>query len=153
MARIDEIRDQQIDILEKLLARLRKGAEPLRTDLFQEIVQELELRVDYAAVCQAWEEEDPDAAPSRMFVQGPDANTVVSTGLQPSAKADLAKLAAADQRAVMKAVEMLVSDPAPRGLHPLGDARGHMRVRVGHLRVLYCVRDGIVLLVRITSGV
>ncbi|MBK6518362.1 MAG: hypothetical protein IPG04_30590 [Polyangiaceae bacterium] len=146
----DAVRARQVAVLFRLMKHLRAGGSPLPTDLFVGIVEELELRADEASVREAWDEDhDP---PSRMFVAGPDAETVASAELSPMARRDLAALTPAEQRLVRARVEELARDPAPRGVQPLGDPRGHLRVRAGRARILYAVRAGVVVLVRVTTG-
>lgn len=146
----DPARARQVALLFRWLKQLRAGGPLMPSDLFAQVVDELELAADVAAVSEAWDEEREPA--SRLFVAGPDADTVASAELSPLARRDLAALAPEERRLVRARVEELARDAAPRGVQPLGDARGHLRVRAGRARILYAMRAGVVVLVRITTG-
>lgn len=58
-----------------------------------------------------------------------------------TAEKQLKQLATRDQVRVVKAIRQLAVDPRPSGCRKLAGFEGVFRIRVGTLRVLYCVDD------------
>lgn len=58
-----------------------------------------------------------------------------------TAEEQLKQLATRDQVRVVKAIRQLAVDPRPSGCRKLAGFEGVFRIRVGTLRVLYCVDD------------
>ena len=69
---------------------------------------------------------------------------------RPRALRALRKLPEAAQRRLLSAIEALADDPRPSGVKKLKGGEGIYRVRVGTYRVLYQIRDD-VLLVLVTD--
>ncbi|MGC8724846.1 MAG: type II toxin-antitoxin system RelE family toxin [Acidobacteriota bacterium] len=71
--------------------------------------------------------------------------------LKPSAAKSLSKLPRAVQRAIAAVLEGLIENPRPRGVTKLAGAEDLYRVRAGDYRVVYTIRDQLllVLVVRI----
>lgn len=65
----------------------------------------------------------------------------------PAAGKELAKLDKPTQRRIQQAVVALESDPRPSGCRKLKGAKDEWRIRVGDHRVIYVVRDAVVLVV------
>ena len=153
-ARDDDARGVQVRIFRDLLARLEGGEPPVPTDVVAPLIDELEQRIDERAVDEAWAEEGAQGY-SRDSSQGRSRVTPVrrSVALLKRAERDLQGLEAAEREAVSKAIQALSDDPAPRsvrGLHG-GDDR-HVLQRVGRFRLLYSLRDDVVLIVAVTAG-
>lgn len=145
----DATRMRQLDVLSELCERLSRGEPPLPTDVFLSLLSELERRGDLEAVARAWEAAGEGG---RIFVPGPSAETIASSEVSALAKADIDALDPDDRRSVNEAIARVMLDPVLRGVEPLGDERQHLRVRAGAVRVLYVVRGGVLLVVRVRRG-
>ena len=65
---------------------------------------------------------------------------------------DLAKLDKPVRRRVQGAIDRLADDPHPAGMIALRGAPGAFRIRVGDYRVIYVLRDDLLLVVVIDIG-
>jgi mRNA interferase RelE/StbE len=73
--------------------------------------------------------------------------------IAPAALRALAKLAPPDQRRIRRAIDDLESDPRPPGALLLaGAARRLWRLRVGDYRVIYEIRDDVLVVLVIRIG-
>jgi len=147
-----DVRDAQVRLLEHFADRLRRGDAPLPTDSMAPLVDEIELRIDGAAVIEAWEEE------GRERPTEPPSTRRVPVGVHEvvflkRATRDLQDLKPDDRVAVAESLAALSRDPLPRGARALhGEAERHVQHRVGHLRVLYCIHERTVTVVAVTTG-
>jgi len=60
---------------------------------------------------------------------------------------DLARLPRKDQRRIAEAIDGLALDPRPPGVKKLGGGGGAYRIRVGDYRIIYQVRDNVLVVV------
>jgi mRNA interferase RelE/StbE len=65
--------------------------------------------------------------------------------VDPAARRDLAKLPARLQARILARVDELASDPRPSAARKLTDSADSYRLRVGDYRVLYRIRDNVLL--------
>jgi mRNA interferase RelE/StbE len=72
--------------------------------------------------------------------------------LRPAAVRSLAKLETKAQRRVQAAIELLADTPRPPGAVMLKGDHGLLRVRTGDYRIVYEVRDSLLLVLVITIG-
>lgn len=148
----DDVSRAQVRLLESFIDRLKRGDPPLPTDVMAPLVDEIELRIDGAAVVEGWTEEGRESPPE------PPSSRRVPTGVHEvvflkRATRDLHALDPADQTAVVDSLTALARDPLPRGARGLhGPAERHVQHRVGHLRVLYCIHERTVTVVAVTTG-
>lgn len=61
-AAIEEVRGRQARILRIVVERLDGGGEPLPSDVFQSVEEELELLIDDEAIAAAWAAQDEEEA-------------------------------------------------------------------------------------------
>ena len=115
------------------------------------LAAELADRVDRQIVAAAWEDDDIEPR-SRIFVGDADGGVVDSVDVLAPARDDLRSLSAEERRDVLAMLARVSADHAPRGVEGVGDERAHVRVRVGPLRILYCIRGGLVMLTRVMRG-
>jgi mRNA-degrading endonuclease RelE of RelBE toxin-antitoxin system len=149
---IDDVRDAQVRLLENFADRLRRGEPPLPTDAMAPLVDEIELRIDGAAVVEGWTEEGcerPTEPPiSRKVPVG-----VHEVVFLKRATRDLQGLTPEDRVAVAESLTALAKDPLPRGARALhGEAERHVQHRVGLLRLLYCIHERTITVVAVTTG-
>lgn len=65
-----------------------------------------------------------------------------------SAVKEFSGLATADQKRIRARIDALASDPRPSGCRKLSGVHdGYYRVRVGHYRIVYDVRDDILVVI------
>jgi len=65
---------------------------------------------------------------------------------RPSARRDLKSLSGEILRRVARKIDSLADDPRPPGAEKLSGSESSYRVRVGHYRVLYEIRDEVLLI-------
>jgi mRNA interferase RelE/StbE len=65
---------------------------------------------------------------------------------------ELRKLDFQDQRRITRAAESLASNPRPPGVKKLAGPGDHWRIRVGDYRIIYEIRDAILLVLIIRVG-
>ena len=65
---------------------------------------------------------------------------------RPSARLDLKSLSGEILRRVARKIDSLADDPRPPGAEKLSGSESSYRVRVGHYRVLYEIRDEMLLI-------
>ncbi len=66
--------------------------------------------------------------------------------IRPKVYKVLARLPGKDQERIEKEIDALASDPRPAGCVAIKDAeKGSYRIRVGRYRVIYIVRDDLIL--------
>jgi mRNA interferase RelE/StbE len=71
--------------------------------------------------------------------------------LRPAAAKALRKIDAQDRGRIQGAIALLGEDPRPPGAKTL-QGRDGLRVRVGKYRIIYTVRDDVLLIVIVTLG-
>lgn len=148
---LDDVRDAQVRLLENFVDRLKRGDPPLPTDAMTPLVDEIELRIDGAAVLEGWTEEGREGPP-------PPSSRRVPVGVHEvvflkRATRDLQALDPADRDAVADSLNALSRDPLPRGARALhGPAERHVQHRVGNLRLLYCIHQRTITVVAVTTG-
>jgi hypothetical protein len=150
-----QVRVEQTRVLRALADRIERGEALLSTDVFQDATEDLELRIDSAAIADAWANE-PE--PPAIFSSKPPGGKRPASSPHPirifqSADRALEALPAAAQEEVRRHVEGLANDALPKGvvaMHCHGHGT-HLRMNVGHHRILYRVRSGGLLVVAITS--
>jgi mRNA interferase RelE/StbE len=69
-----------------------------------------------------------------------------------AAQRQLRRLDRQAQRRVQAAIELLATDPRPPGAKALQGRRGYLRVRTGDYRVVYTVRDDVLLVLVVALG-
>lgn len=152
MTSTDDVRAAQVRLLESFADRLRRGDPPLPTDAMAPLVDEIELRIDGAAVTEAWAEEGREGPPE------PPSSRKVPVGVHDviflkRATRDIHRLPEGDQAAVTESLTALANDPLPRGARALhGKAERHVQHRVGPVRVLYCIHNRTITVVAVTTG-
>ncbi len=145
---LDEVlRARQIEALNVLLGQLSNGGSPLPSDLFGTLLEEVSRRADERLANDAWDDAQTEVTQIRELPKGSESQEILE-----AARRDLLALSPGEQTSVMALLASLVTNPAPRGAEPLNDSRRHVRLYHGDLRVLYCVRGGIVVLVRVLRG-
>jgi mRNA interferase RelE/StbE len=72
--------------------------------------------------------------------------------LTPAAQRQLRRLDRQAQRRVQAAIELLASDPRPPGAKALQGRRSYLRVRTGDYRIVYTVRDEVLLVLVVALG-
>lgn len=70
----------------------------------------------------------------------------------PAAARALRKLPSDVQRRIAKAIDALSADPRHPGVKPLAGGRDEYRARVGDYRVLYEIRDAVLVVVVVYVG-
>lgn len=70
----------------------------------------------------------------------------------PAALRQLRKLDRVAQRRVQAAIELLATEPRPRGAKKLVGGGGEWRVRTGGYRVVYEIHDSVLLILVVTIG-
>ena len=70
----------------------------------------------------------------------------------PAALRQLRKLERVAQRRVQAAIELLADEPRPGGAKKLLGGDGEWRIRTGDYRIVYEIRDGILLVLVIAIG-
>jgi mRNA interferase RelE/StbE len=70
----------------------------------------------------------------------------------PAALRQLRKLDRAAQRRVQAAIELLAIEPRPSGAKKLVGGNGEWRVRTGDYRVVYEIRDNVLLILVVAVG-
>jgi len=69
------------------------------------------------------------------------------------ARRDLATLPAKAKSRILARIKALGENPRPPQSQPLqGDLEGHYRLRVGDYRVIYCIRDQVLIVVVVRVG-
>ena len=72
--------------------------------------------------------------------------------VRPKVLKDMRRLPAKDQERIEQAIDALAGDPRPAGCEPVKTAeRGSYRIVVGRYRVIYLVRDDLVLVMRVSK--
>jgi mRNA interferase RelE/StbE len=71
--------------------------------------------------------------------------------LRPAAACALRKLEKEESKRIRGAIALLAHDPRPPGAKSLHDRPGY-RVRVGNYRILYTIRDEVLLVVVVSLG-
>lgn len=116
------------------------------------LVDEIELRIDSAAVVEAWAEEDREGPPEAPATQRVPVNVHEVVFLKRAAR-DLQNLSEEDRLAVAESLKALATDPLPRGARALhGRAERHVQHRVGQVRMLYCIHERTITVVAVTTG-
>lgn len=72
--------------------------------------------------------------------------------LSPAAARQLRKLDAPARRRIRAVVELLAQEPRPAGAKKIVGGDGEWRVRTGDYRVIYEVRDGVLLVLVLAVG-
>jgi mRNA interferase RelE/StbE len=72
--------------------------------------------------------------------------------LTPAAQRSLRRLDRQAQRRVQAAIDLLADEPRPRKAKALQGRRGYLRVRTGDYRIVYTVRDEVLLVLVIALG-
>ena len=72
--------------------------------------------------------------------------------LSPAAVRQLRKLDRVAQRRVQAAIELLATEPRPGGAKKLVGGDGEWRVRTGDYRIVYEIRDGVLLILVVSVG-
>ena len=72
--------------------------------------------------------------------------------LSPAAVRQLRKLDRVAQRRVQAAIELLATEPRPRGAKRLVGGDGEWRVRTGGYRIVYEIHDGVLLILGVAVG-
>ena len=72
--------------------------------------------------------------------------------LSPAAVRQLRKLDRVAQRRVQAAIELLATEPRPGGAKKLVGGDGEWRVRTGDYRIVYEIRDGVLLILVVAVG-
>lgn len=72
--------------------------------------------------------------------------------VSPAAVRQLRKLDPPARRRVQAAVELLADDPRPPSARKLAGGRGEWRVRTGDLRIVYEVRDRVLVVLVLAVG-
>jgi mRNA interferase RelE/StbE len=73
--------------------------------------------------------------------------------LLPAARRQLRKLAPKAQKQVKELIDMLAENPRPTGYKVLkGDLKGLLRVRTGDFRVIYTIKDDLLLVIILKIG-
>jgi mRNA interferase RelE/StbE len=72
--------------------------------------------------------------------------------LAPAASRQLRKLDLAARRRIQVAIELLADDPRPPGAKKLAGGEGEWRVRTGDYRVVYEIRDQVLLVLVVAVG-
>jgi len=73
--------------------------------------------------------------------------------LRPAAERALRQIARHDQQRIRDRIDALADDPRPPGVKPLqGSSEGLLRIRVGEYRVIYLVKDDLLLVVVVRIG-
>jgi len=72
--------------------------------------------------------------------------------LSPSAARQLRKLDGAPRRRIQAAIELLADDPRPPGATKLVGGDGEWRVRTGDYRIVYEIRDHVLLVLVLAVG-
>jgi mRNA-degrading endonuclease RelE of RelBE toxin-antitoxin system len=150
----DHARAEQARLFRDILARLERGDPPMPTDIVAALLDEIEQRIDAQAIELAWADEDQDSytrddAPVRSRV----VLILREIDLLKRAERDLLATPPEDRTPLTRAIEALARDPLPRGARALhGSAEGHVQHRIGRRRLLYSIRDDIILVVAVTSG-
>src|SRR4051812_42803901 len=148
-----EYRAQQAKVLFAIAARIERGEALLSSDTFQDVEEDLELRIDEAAIAEAWSiEPEPPVSKHGSSDPGPRSST---TSISPTeirvfkrAEHDLLALSDAERASVKQRLEDLERDMLPRGTTAIPSPRGvHLRLRAGAHRVLYRVRKGALVVV------
>jgi mRNA interferase RelE/StbE len=70
----------------------------------------------------------------------------------PAAWRELMKLPQATQERILTAIEGLEVEPRPRGVKKLSGSENYYRIRIGQYRVLYEIRDAVLLVLILTVG-
>lgn len=70
----------------------------------------------------------------------------------PAAVRQLRKLDRVAQRRVQAAIELLATEPRPTGAKKLVGGNGEWRVRTGDYRVVYEIRDNVLLILVVAVG-
>jgi mRNA interferase RelE/StbE len=70
----------------------------------------------------------------------------------PASRRSLRRLDRQAQRRVQAAIELLATDPRPPGAKALQGRRGYIRVRTGDYRIVYTVRDEVLLVLVVALG-
>lgn len=73
-------------------------------------------------------------------------------GISPSAARQLRKLDGSARRRIQAAIELLGQDPRPAGAKKLVDGEGEWRVRTGSYRIIYEIRDRMLLVLALAVG-
>jgi mRNA interferase RelE/StbE len=69
------------------------------------------------------------------------------------AERELAAIPAKDRTRIGKRIDALADNPRPAGARPLkGEFVGHFRLRVGDYRVIYQIRDEVLIVVVVRIG-
>jgi mRNA-degrading endonuclease RelE of RelBE toxin-antitoxin system len=150
----DEAREEQARIFRDLAERLERGEPPMSADLIAPLVDELELRIDERAVDEAWTEEE-EGSDSRHEPATRSRGVPVqrAIALLKRAERDLMALDPSERAALSRGIQALATEPLPRTARALhGRAERHMQQRMGKYRLLYSVREEVILLVAITAG-
>lgn len=72
--------------------------------------------------------------------------------LLPSAKRDLEKLPQQLQKRIIATLLSLKDEPRPHGIKTLEGVKGAYRIRVGDYRIIFTIRDNILLVLVMTIG-
>lgn len=73
-------------------------------------------------------------------------------GISPSAARQLRRLDGPARRRIQAAIELLGQDPRPAGAKKLVGGEGEWRVRTGIYRIIYEIRDGMLLVLVLAVG-
>ena len=73
-------------------------------------------------------------------------------GISPSAARQLRRLDGPARRRIQAAIELLGQDPRPAGAKKLVGGEGEWRVRTGSYRIIYEIRDGMLLVLVLAVG-
>ncbi len=72
--------------------------------------------------------------------------------IKASARKEIAALPRRDQRRVVGAIEALAEEPRPQGVRKLIGAEDAYRVRVGDYRIVYQIRDDVLIVFVVRVG-
>ncbi len=72
--------------------------------------------------------------------------------LKPSVERDLAALEKRDRLRVARKIDALAEDPRPAGVEKLGGEDDLWRVRAGNYRIIYAIRDDVLLVLVVRVG-
>jgi mRNA interferase RelE/StbE len=77
---------------------------------------------------------------------------IYTVELSPAAARELRGLAATVQRQLVKKLRALALNPRPRGVRKLAGEEGIYRIRAGDYRVLYQIRDAVLVVLVVHLG-
>src|SRR5437773_5316444 len=113
MSRDDAVRTRQAKVLLAVRQRIERGEALLPTDVFIQVEQDLELRIDEAAIAEAWAME-PEPPPSSRSAVPPQSSIIkkgpIAVRMFKHAEHELHAMAEAPRTVVAKMIEGLAYD-------------------------------------------